>query len=497
MTEQQLQVLVQELSVEEKAFQLTQAPAPYFMEALRIPGTEVTAELTEQELSMMGSVLYVCGAKETREIQERCMAANSHGIPMMFMMDVIHGYRTIFPIPLGIGASFDEDRAEDMMRVAAAEASAAGIQVAFSPMLDLVRDPRWGRVMESTGEDPYLNSILAPAMVRGLQGKDPVRIPHGRLSSCIKHYAAYGAPEGGREYQNVELSEHTLREYYLPAYRAAVEAGADLVMTSFQTLNGIPSAANRWLLKDILRGEWGFEGVVITDWSAIEELVIHGVCADLKDASLCAFQAGVDIDMCSMAYYRYLPELVREGKIKESDLDQALLRVLRLKNKLGLFENPFKDASEAQAKIVTLCPEHRDAARKAVRESLVLLKNEGEKPLLPLSAGEKISLIGPYLPCRELLSDWAFTGDPKDVVSIQQAAEELPGYSFTYPTKTRRSFKIRRKNGFESRTRTNRSFQRICLTRCRSRLPPGAGCRRMRQRKSLPVCSNAPTVDGR
>ena len=430
MTEKQLKELLGRLSLEEKAFQLTQAPAPYYMKDAQIAGTEVNTEISERELALMGSNLYVYGPKESRDIQKRCMDMHPHHIPMLFMMDVIHGYRTVFPTPLAMGATFDPGRAEEMMRTAAAESSAAGVDVAFSPMLDLVRDARWGRVMESTGEDPYLNGVMGRAMVRGLQGNDKNEIPSGRVSSCIKHFAAYGAPEGGREYQNVELSEHTLREYYLPAYRAAIEEGADMVMSSFQTINGIPSAANRWLLRDILRDEWGFEGVVITDWAAIEELVNHGVAADLKEASLLAFKAGVDIDMCSMAYYRYLPELVEEGKISEEELDVSVMRVLKLKNKLGLFENPYKDADETRVNVVTLCPEHRAAARKAVSESLVLLKNE--ENLLPLKKNHKIALIGPYVESRELHSAWAPNGKAEDAVSVREAAGELSEYSFTY-----------------------------------------------------------------
>ncbi|MBQ9614032.1 MAG: glycoside hydrolase family 3 C-terminal domain-containing protein [Lachnospiraceae bacterium] len=447
MTEHELQKLLNSLSLEEKAFQLSQVPGPFYVKDAQIAGTEVENDLTDLELAMMGSTLYVYGPDEMHAVQEKCIADHPHHIPMMFMMDVIHGYRTVFPIPLAMGASFDPDGAETMMQVSAAESSSEGIHVAFSPMLDLVRDPRWGRVMESTGEDPYLNSVLGQAMVRGLQGD-------GRVSSCIKHYAAYGAPEGGRDYQNSELSEHTLREYYLPAYRAAVEAGADMVMSSFQTLNGLPSAANPWLLKDILRGEWGFKGVIITDWAAIAEMVKHGICADLKEAALTAFLAGVDIDMCSMAYHRYLPELVREGKISEADLDRSVLRVLTLKNKLGLFENPYKDANKETAKELILCAEHRSAARKAVSETLVLLKNSknsaavsndtllsqknssnnASDALLPLKKDRSIALIGPYVNCEELYSAWAPNGRNEDTVTVQAAAEELEqeGYKLTY-----------------------------------------------------------------
>ena len=452
MTEQELKSLVQELSLEEKAYQLTQAPGFFYMEDAQISGTDVENTFTEEELALMGSCLYVFGPEEQKRIQKQSMDRHPHHIPMVFMMDVIHGFRTVFPTPLGMGATFDPALAGEMMRTAAAECSSFGVQVAFSPMLDLVRDARWGRVMESTGEDPFLNGVMGRAMVHGLQGDDESscqacgqangpessqpggrgRIPAGSVSSCIKHYAAYGAPEGGRDYQNVELSEHTLREYYLPAYRKAVEAGADLVMTSFPTIGGVPAAGNPWLVKDILRGEWGFEGVVITDWAAISELVEHRICADLKEAALLAFKSGVDMDMCSMAYNRYLPELVREGKISEEELDASVLRVLRLKNRLGLFENPYKDADAAMAEKLLLCDAHREAARKAVRESLVLLKNEGEQKVLPLQKGEKTALIGPYVDCKELHSSWAPNGQAEDAVSVREAADEHLEIDFIY-----------------------------------------------------------------
>lgn len=251
-----LQGLLESMTLKEKAFQLTQAPGLFYVEGAEIVGTDVRDDLTEEELAMMGSTLYIYGQEHVKEVQERCMANHPHHIPILFMMDVIHGYRTVFPIPLGMGASFDPAGAEEMMRISAAESSAEGIHVAFSPMLDLVRDPRWGRVLESTGEDPYLNGVLGKAMVKGLQGEKAEHHPDERVSACIKHFAAYGAPDGGRDYQNSELSEHTLREYFLPAYRAAADEGADMVMSSFQTLNGTPSAANDWLLKDVLRKEW-------------------------------------------------------------------------------------------------------------------------------------------------------------------------------------------------------------------------------------------------
>lgn len=264
------------------------------------------------------------------------------------MADIIHGYRTIFPIPLALGCTWNEKLVEKVARVSAIEASAGGVHVTFSPMADLVRDPRWGRVMESTGEDPYLNSVMARAFVRGYQGDDISK--EGNIAACVKHFAAYGAVEGGREYNTVDISERMLREYYLPAYKAAIDEGCKMVMTSFNTVNSIPSSGNQWLLRDILRDEWGFDGVTVSDWGAIKELIQHGVAEDKKEAAEKAIKAGVDIEMMTGCYIKNLEKLIKEGKISIQLIDEAVYRILKLKEELGLFENPYKGADKEKEK---------------------------------------------------------------------------------------------------------------------------------------------------
>lgn len=274
--------------------------------------------------------------------------------------------------------------------------------------------------MESTGEDTYLNSLFAEAMVKGLQGKN-MGEPY-KISACVKHFAAYGAATVGRDYNTVELSEHTLREFYLPAYQAGINAGAGLVMTSFNTVNGIPATVNRWLMREVLRKEMGFEGVLISDFSAILECITHGCAIDEKDAAKKALEAGVDIDMMTNLYASNLCQLVREGEVEESLIDEAVFRILQLKNKLGLFENPYKDADPEKEKTLLLCKEHRELARKAAGESFVLLKNEG---ILPIDINKKIAFIEPYVNCKEILSTWAVGGNPENCVTIEEAAKEI------------------------------------------------------------------------
>lgn len=298
MTDAQLNRLLGEMSLDEKIYQLVQLPPTYYHKASQIPGTEVNEPIPKEMAPQMGSILYITDAGAIKEIQNSVVMQQPHGIPILFMMDVIHGFKTIFPIPLSQAGSFHMDLIAQCAEAAAKEAAASGIHVVFSPMVDLVRDARWGRVMESAGEDPMLSSEVGKAMIQGYQGgRNAGYSANHHLSACFKHFAAYGAAEGGRDYNNAELSEYTLRSFYLPAYEAAVRAGCDMAMTSFNTWNGIPSSGNPWLLTQILREEWGFDGVVISDWNAIGELVEHGVCRDLKEAACMAFRAGVDIDM--------------------------------------------------------------------------------------------------------------------------------------------------------------------------------------------------------
>ena len=412
MKEAALRELLKELSLEEKIGQLVQLPG-YFQNEGAVTGPAGNMGLNQEDLRLAGSYLSIIGAEKLKALQSAFMLQHPHHIPLLFMADIINGYRTVFPIPLAQGCSFDPALVEEGAAVAAREAAAAGIHVTFSPMADLVRDARWGRVMESTGEDPYLNGQMAAAMVRGYQGTQ-LQEP-GKIAACLKHFAGYGAPEGGRDYNNVELSHRTLREDHLPAYQAAVDAGCELVMSSFNTLDRVPSAANEWLLKEVLRREMGFQGMVISDWNALQELLAHGIAVDQREAAFIALRAGVDMDMTSPIYTHSLKQLVEEGKVPEAWIDESAWRVLRLKNRLGLFEHPFKDADEAEEKRVLLSAEHRQAARACAEKSFVLLKNEGR--LLPLQAEETV-FIGPYVNNPYLNGAWSIFADDRDTVTL-------------------------------------------------------------------------------
>ena len=417
-----LKQLLKDMSLQEKVDQLVQLMGIFYMDdadgVLTGPARELG--LKEDDFWMAGSILGTYGAEQLKEIQKRYMEKQPHHIPMLFMMDVIHGMKTIFPMPLAQGATFEPELSGKCASVAAKESAVSGLHVTFSPMVDLVRDARWGRVMESTGEDPYLNSLFAREQVKGFQGEN-LSEPY-KVCACIKHFAAYGGAEAGRDYNTVELSDHTLREFYLPSYKAGIDAGVGMVMTSFNTVNGIPASTNKWLMRDILRKEMGFDGVLISDFSAILETIAHGNSEDEKDAAKKAIEAGVDIDMMTSVYAANLCKLVEAGEIEESLIDESVWRVLELKNKLGLFENPYKDADPEKEKTIILCEDHRALAREAAGKSLVLLKNEG---LLPVDMSKKIAFVGPYTDRKEILSSWAVTGDAADSVTIEEAAKEV------------------------------------------------------------------------
>lgn len=421
MTREELKDLLEDMSLEEKIGQMVQLMVRFYENEAEdvLTGPAMELGVTAENIRMAGSVLGTAGAKRLIEIQRKYMEEQPHHIPMLFMMDIIHGMKTIFPIPLAQGATFEPELSEKCAEVMAKESAVSGLHVTFAPMVDLVRDARWGRVMESTGEDPYLNSLFAKAIVRGLQGED-MAAPY-KICACIKHFAAYGAATAGRDYNTVELSEHTLREFYLPAYEAGIRAGAGLVMTAFNTVNGIPASANRWLLRDVLRNEMGFDGVLISDYAAILEMIAHGYSEDVKDAARKALEAGVDIDMMTNVYAANLPELAAENQMNESLIDEAVFRILELKNRLGLFENPYKDADPEKEKTVLLCEEHRRLAKEMAEKSFVLLKNED---ILPISENRRTAFIGPYVDNKEIISTWAFTGECKDCVTIREAAEE-------------------------------------------------------------------------
>lgn len=395
--------LMERMTLEEKAGQLVQYTAD-----MAVTGNTVRPQFRKDIVSgRVGSILNAYTPKFTRELQQLAVEKTRLKIPLLFGYDVIHGHRTIFPIPLGESASWNPKLMEQTAAVSAREAAADGIHWTFAPMVDVSRDPRWGRVAEGAGEDPWLGAKIATARVRGLQG-DQIGATD-RVLACVKHFAAYGAPLGGREYATVDMSERELFENYLPPYEAAIRAGAATVMTAFNEISGVPSTSNRWLLKDYLRKQLGFKGLVVTDYNAVQELIPHGVAKDNKDAGRLAFNAGVDMDMMAGIFDKELPVLAREGRVKLSDIDVAVRRVLELKYKLGLFEDPYRFSSEARAKTVMLAPEHRRLAREAARESMVLLKNA--KSILPLKRRGHIAVIGPFARnTRDVIGSWSAAG---------------------------------------------------------------------------------------
>ncbi|MEM1507168.1 MAG: beta-glucosidase BglX [Candidatus Bathyarchaeia archaeon] len=362
----------------------------------------------------VGALLNVYGAREINRVQRIAVEESRLGIPLIFGLDVLHGYKTIFPIPLGLTSTWDPEAVRTAAYIAAAEASSDGIRWTFAPMVDIARDPRWGRIAEGAGEDPYLGSIMAKALVEGFQGSD--LSDQNSVAACPKHYVAYGGAEGGRDYNTVDLSERTLREVYLPPFKAAVKAGAGTIMSAFNDLNGTPASANPYILKTILREEWGFDGFVVSDWNAIGELINHGIAGDIYEAAEKALKAGVDMDMQGDIYQRALLYLVKEGRVSENHIDESVKRILKIKFKLGLFERPYVDPEKA-ARIIK-CEEHIKVALEIARKSIVLLKNDGD--LLPLSKDLKaIAVIGPLSDDKEApLGPWSCLGDPKDVVTV-------------------------------------------------------------------------------
>ncbi|MEH7886675.1 glycoside hydrolase family 3 N-terminal domain-containing protein [Bacillus sp. JJ1609] len=418
MNSQKLTSLLKEMTLDEKIAQLLQLATPFFegsKDEGQITGPLASMNITEENVRNTGSVLGASGgAKEAISIQEAHMKKNRLGIPLVFMADVIHGYKTIFPVPLAIGCSWDLDKAEQSAEIAAKEAAAAGVHVTFAPMVDLVRDPRWGRVMESTGEDPYLNSEFAKSFVRGFQGKD-LKNNKESVAACVKHFAAYGAAEGGRDYNTVNMSERQMRESYLPAYKAALDEGCEMVMTAFNTVDGIPATGNVKLMRDLLRDEWGFDGVLISDWGAVKEMIPHGVAEDEAEAAYKAIQAGVDIEMMTACYVDHLKAQVESGKVDEKLIDESVMRILTLKDKLGLFENPYRGADEALEQELIMSDAHRGATRELAVKSSVLLKNNG---VLPINKEKKIALIGPFAQNEDILGPWSFLGSKEKAVRL-------------------------------------------------------------------------------
>lgn len=416
--------LIREMSIEEKLAEITQLyGSEYSEDDSTFMGIDYRFEANPDMVDNIGSILGVAGAKRIKNAQKQHMETSRHKIPLIFMHDIIHGYKTIFPSPLAMSCTWQPELVKESAEIAAKEAAVSGLHLTFSPMCDLAKDARWGRVVETSGEDAYLNGLYARAYVEGYQGEDVSG--QFKIASCLKHFAAYGIAEGGRDYNTTDVSEYELRERHFPAYRAAVEAGAKMVMTSFNALNGVPSSGNKWLFEEVLRGEWNFEGTVISDCTAIVEMIHHGFAEDEAEAAKKAIDAGVDIEMVSNTYFNSAARLIEEGKLKEEQIDRAVKRVLRLKEELGLFDNPYKDADEELEAEYVLCEEHQKAAQRIAAEAMVLLKNDGVLPLdKAVREGKKIALIGPYAQSRQLLDTWSAYGEEKDCATLEEVLSE-------------------------------------------------------------------------
>lgn len=424
-TEERIDALLKKMTLEEKAGQLN-----FIVGETIITGptmhTATSKRFDEQiRKGTITGLFNVHGAAYTARLQKIAAEESRLGIPLLFGADIIHGFKTITPIPLGESASWDMALIEQSARLAAQEATAAGINLNFAPMVDVSRDPRWGRVSEGAGEDPFLASKIAAARVKGFQGNDLA--DPTTLAACVKHFAAYGAPHGGRDYNTVDMSQRMLYEIYLPPFKAALDAGAATLMPSFNELDGIPATANKPLLIEILRRQWGFNGLVISDYGAIGELLNHGVAAEGSEAAQQCLEAGTDLDMMSFLYITHIPELVKRGQLDETILDDAVRRVLKLKFDLGLFENPFRYSDPEHEKQTIRSKENLALARDIARRSMVLLKNENQ--LLPLKKTyTSIAVIGPLADNKEEMNgSWSFFGEAHHPVSILEGIRSKAG----------------------------------------------------------------------
>ncbi len=436
MQEKDLQALFEQMTIEEKLGQMTQTTGEFFV------GDEFSDELVETGPSMedlgfdeesvhtIGSVLGVSGAKAINAVQAAYLAKSRLKIPLMFMHDAIHGYRTIFPIPLALASSFDREAARKVGELTATELRAGGIQVDFSPMTDLVRDARWGRVMESFGEDAVVSGELGAAMTQGYQGAENGRIAENGVVACLKHFAAYGAPDAGRDYASVDMSAKEFFGFYAKTYELALASHPRMVMSSFNSLNGEPATASKWLLQDILREKFGYEDLIISDWGAVSELKNHGVAADDKAAGELALLAGVDIEMVSNTYLKYGAELAEKSPEIAAQIDRASWQILQLKNELGLFEQPYADERKEATTIRS--DELVSNAKELAKSSCVLLKNE--QNILPLTMEENLLIIGPFAKTQELLGNWNCKGRFVETVSVEQGFRALSKNVYAYET---------------------------------------------------------------
>jgi beta-glucosidase len=424
-TEKKIDDLLGRMTLDEKIGQLNQYSSTFNLVG-PAPASGKNLDFYEQiKRGQVGSMLNVVGAEATRKAQQLAVENSRLHIPLLFGHDVIHGYRTMFPVPLGEAASWDLAAIEASARVAATEAAAGGVHWTFAPMVDICRDARWGRIMEGAGEDPCLGGLIAAARVRGFQGEDLGAID--TIAACAKHYAAYGFAEAGRDYNTVDLSEQTLRNVVLPPFQAAAAAGVATFMNSFNEIGGVPSTGNVHLLRDILKGEWGFEGFVVSDWGSIGEMVKHGTAKDLAAAAQIALTAGNDMDMESRVYIGQLAQLVQSGRVDVKLIDAAVRRILRVKFALGLFDDPYRYCDPQREKQTLLAPAHLEKARDVARKSIVLLRNEGR--LLPLGPGlRRIAVIGPLAADKDSpLGNWRAQAKPNSAVSLLEGIQAAVG----------------------------------------------------------------------
>ena len=410
--------LMKKMTLEEKIGQLN-LPVTGEITTGQAKSSDVAKRIRNGEV---GGLFNLKGVKRIREVQRQAVEESRLGIPLLFGMDVIHGYETIFPIPLGLSCTWDMKAIEESARIAAVEASADGISWTFSPMVDVSRDPRWGRVSEGNGEDPFLGAAIARAMIRGYQGKDMSR--NDEIMACVKHFALYGASEAGRDYNTVDMSRQRMFNEYMLPYQAAVEAGVGSVMASFNEVDGVPATGSKWLMTDVLRKQWGFDGFVVTDYTGINEMIDHGM-GDQQTVAALALNAGVDMDMVSDAFSGTLKKSVEEGKVSAAAIDAACRRILEAKYKLGLFDNPYKYCDVNRPKKQIFTKEHRAIARKTASESFVLLKNEG---VLPLSKKGTIAVVGPLANTRSNMpGTWSVAAVLDNAPSLVEGLREVVG----------------------------------------------------------------------
>jgi beta-glucosidase len=425
ISDPRIEILIKKMTLEEKLGQLSQFSNPYVS-----TGTSESKEKNAKvddliRQGQVGSFLNIVGADETRRLQKIAIEESRLGIPIIFGLDVVHGFKTMFPIPLAEAASFDRSAMEKSARIAAIESAANGLHWTFGPMVDVSRDPRWGRIMEGAGEDVYLGCEAAKARVHGFQGDNLADA--NTIAACVKHYAAYGAAIGGRDYNAADMSERMMVEVYLPPYKAAVDAGVATVMSSFNTNGGVPASGDHWLLTEVLRNQWGFDGFLVSDWTSVPELIHHGIAESAEDAAYWGLYAGIDMDMMGRLYIDYGKKLIDEKRITIAQIDEMVRRVLSVKIKLGLFDNPYQYCDTKKEKELTLCAEHLAASRDVAKRSIVLMKND--KNILPLSKSiKKLAVIGPLADDRDApIGNWRGLAENNSAVSLLEGIKAAVG----------------------------------------------------------------------